>query len=193
MNPSCKLGRMETTRWSKTVAHRSSGFFVGRHANAKALGFSARPTSPRRCRTATVGTARSNGSLRQSGVAIKNLETDIKRSFAMHWSGTFLGSESFKKVLWNQGRYSRGRKPVAPDLWLTTANRHLFIEVKLPGDTIARHQLVGLALIAMYLRGDKPISVRIVNLYSGVRPARSEKLAREFHKICDQLSTVRRR
>jgi hypothetical protein len=31
-----------------------------------------------------------------------------------------------------------GRKPVGPDLWLTTDRKHQFIEVKLPGDRVAR-------------------------------------------------------
>ena len=64
-------------------------------------------------------------------------------------------------------RYSAeldGVFPTAPDLWLIDANgRHIFIEVKMPGDSIAPHQIAGLALIASCL-GPAEASVEIVEL-----------------------------
>jgi hypothetical protein len=74
------------------------------------------------------------------------------------------------------------QKPVGPDLWLTTPDRHRFIEVKLPGDHLARHQLVGLALIATFLKSDRPVCVEVVTLDSG-DPRQSGPLMQEFGAI----------
>jgi len=58
------------------------------------------------------------------------------------------------------------KKPVAPDLWLIDKNGHFkFIESKLPGDVINRHQIAGLALIKKCLSAVKPVAVSIVTLY----------------------------
>ena len=57
-----------------------------------------------------------------------------------------------------------GLKPVGPDLWLVTDREHLFVEVKLPKDAAAPHQIAGLALLATQLESSMPITVRIVNL-----------------------------
>jgi len=93
-----------------------------------------------------------------------------------------------QRVAMSLGSIDR-RKPVGPDLWLITPKQHRFIEVKLPRDTLARHQLVGLALIGMFLRGDRPISVEVVNLYNGERPPKTEpQLGREFAEICEKLA-----
>ncbi len=86
-----------------------------------------------------------------------------------------------------------GDRPVGPDLWLITPKEHRFIEVKLPGDRLARHQLVGLALIAVFLRADRgPVSVEVVNLFNGERARGVEQqLEREFARICEQLQNCR--
>ena len=55
-------------------------------------------------------------------------------------------------------------KPVGPDLWLVTKSCHLFIEVKLPKDSAARHQIAGLALLATRLPSSMPIKVLVINL-----------------------------
>jgi len=83
------------------------------------------------------------------------------------------------------------RKPVGPDLWLTARDEHRFIEVKLPGDRLGRHQMIGLALIAMFLRSDRPVSVEVVHLYTSASPERSEQYDREFKAICAQLTTAK--
>jgi hypothetical protein len=57
-----------------------------------------------------------------------------------------------------------GEKPVGPDLWLVTAERHQFIEVKLPKDGLAERQVAGLALLATGLPSDRPIEVVSVSL-----------------------------
>jgi hypothetical protein len=58
------------------------------------------------------------------------------------------------------------KKPVVPDLWLITKDGQFkFIESKLPGDVINRHQIAGLALIKKCLSAVKPVSVSIVTLY----------------------------
>ena len=95
--------------------------------------------------------------------------------------------KEFQQIAAASMRKLGGRKPVGPDLWLITPGKHRFIEVKLPGDSVGRHQLIGLALIAMFLRSDRPISVEIVNLHSGERPAGSEELVRQFGAICSRL------
>ncbi|MGE3345211.1 MAG: VRR-NUC domain-containing protein [Vicinamibacterales bacterium] len=61
-----------------------------------------------------------------------------------------------------------GVYPTAPDLWLMDeSGHHRFIEVKLPGDSIAPHQLAGLALITSCLGGVRPVSTEIVELNPG--------------------------
>ena len=82
------------------------------------------------------------------------------------------------------------RRPVAPDLWLTTIDRHRFIEVKLPGDRLGPHQLVGLALIAMFLSSDRSVSVEIVNLYQDKKSPWSDRLIHDFRAICTQLKEL---
>jgi hypothetical protein len=93
----------------------------------------------------------------------------------------------FQEAVAASTRDSRGRKPVGPDLWLATPRQHRFIEVKLPGDRIARHQLLGLALIATFLQSDRPKSVEVVNLFSSKKPTGSDRLVEEFAAICSQL------
>jgi hypothetical protein len=84
------------------------------------------------------------------------------------------------------------QRPVGPDLWLPTRSNHRFIEVKLPGDRISQHQLVGLALIAMLLRGDRPVSVEVFNLHSDGKVPASRQLKEEFASICARLREARR-
>ena len=55
-------------------------------------------------------------------------------------------------------------KPVGPDLWLVTESHHLFIEVKLPKDSAAPHQIAGLALLATRLPSSMPIKVLVISL-----------------------------
>ena len=58
------------------------------------------------------------------------------------------------------------KKPVAPDLWVIDENgRFIFIESKLPGDSINSHQIAGLALIKKHLEVLTQVSVSIINLY----------------------------
>lgn len=57
-----------------------------------------------------------------------------------------------------------GPKPVGPDLWLVTGGRHVFIEVKLPKDSAAAHQIAGLALLATRLPSSMPIEVLVISL-----------------------------
>ena len=84
------------------------------------------------------------------------------------------------------------RRPVGPDLWLIGSKEHRFIEVKLPGDHLAPHQLAGLALIGMFLRSDRSVSVEIINLFSGEKPRGAEReIKTEFARICRQLKKAR--
>ncbi len=58
-----------------------------------------------------------------------------------------------------------GKKPTAPDLWLIDERgHHRFIEAKLPGDSLAPHQVAGLALLATCLGARHPVSVEIIEL-----------------------------
>jgi hypothetical protein len=98
--------------------------------------------------------------------------------------------KKFQKVAAASAHKLRGRRPVGPDLSLTTLDKHRFIEVKLPGDRLGRHQLLGLALIAMFVQSDRPVSVEIVNLFSGAKPTASEHLAQDFAAICAQLNAL---
>jgi hypothetical protein len=76
-----------------------------------------------------------------------------------------------------------GKKPVAPDLWLTVGSDHRFIEVKLLPDTIDRRQLAGLALIAKYLDG---VSVGVVYVHTDRHPPNFGELD-EFPKLYRQV------
>jgi hypothetical protein len=58
------------------------------------------------------------------------------------------------------------KKPVAPDLWIIDKNGNfIFIESKLPGDSIQPHQIAGMALIKKYLEACAQVSVSIITLY----------------------------
>jgi hypothetical protein len=63
-----------------------------------------------------------------------------------------------------------GKAPTAPDLWLIDKRgRHRFIEVKLPGDSVAPHQIAGMAAISCLLNGPKRVSVEVLHLHDGDR------------------------
>jgi hypothetical protein len=83
-----------------------------------------------------------------------------------------------------------GDRPVGPDLWLISQTHHRFIEVKLPGDRLARRQLIGLALISKFLRCDRTITVEIVNLSLGQAPRASADVECEFAGIYKKLPNV---
>lgn len=93
----------------------------------------------------------------------------------------------FQQIVAASTRKFNGRKPVGLDLWLTTPREHRFIEVKPPGDRLGRHQLLGLALIATFLRSDRSKSVEVANLFSSEKPAGSEHLVGEFAAMCAEL------
>ena len=62
-------------------------------------------------------------------------------------------------------RELRGKQPTAPDLWFVDRRgSHRFVEVKLPGDSVAPHQLAGMAAIACVLGGPK-VSVEVIELH----------------------------
>lgn len=66
------------------------------------------------------------------------------------------------------------KSPTAPDLWLVDRQgHHRFIEVKLPGDSVAPHQLAGMAAIATVL-GTANVSVEVVHLHN------DDRLFKEF-------------
>jgi hypothetical protein len=71
-----------------------------------------------------------------------------------------------------------GKKPTAPDLWLIDDQKHhRFIEAKLPGDSLAAHQVAGLALLAACFGARHSVSVEVVEL----RP-RYEELFETFRR-----------
>jgi hypothetical protein len=61
-----------------------------------------------------------------------------------------------------------GVKPATPDLWLVVPrNRHRFIEVKLPHDSVRDNQLAGLAVIGVSLaRAKDSVSVELIDLFA---------------------------
>lgn len=72
----------------------------------------------------------------------------------------------------------KGKLPTAPDLWLVDRRgRHRFIEVKLPGDSMAPHQIAGMAAIACILNA----SVEVIEL-------RNEQ--RLFKDLCQTMTDV---
>jgi hypothetical protein len=77
------------------------------------------------------------------------------------------------------------KKPTAPDLWLVDRRgHHRFIEVKLPGDSIAPHQVAGLAAIACVLNRPKTVSVEVVHL---------DDQDAVFQAFCKSIDRSRRR
>ena len=65
----------------------------------------------------------------------------------------------------DQRRALHNKLPTAPDLWIIDKRgQHWFIEVKLPGDSLAPHQLAGMAAIASVLRGPRHVTVEVVQL-----------------------------
>jgi len=64
------------------------------------------------------------------------------------------------------GEEEQHKKPVAPDLWVIDKNGNfIFIESKLPGDSIQPHQIAGMALIKKHLETCAQVSVSIITLY----------------------------
>lgn len=79
--------------------------------------------------------------------AIVELQTEVRRLY-----------QQFKREL-------DGKMPTAPDLWLIgPGNRHRFVEVKLPGDQPAPHQLAGMAALSAVLGRRKRVSVELIYL-----------------------------
>jgi hypothetical protein len=59
-----------------------------------------------------------------------------------------------------------GKAPTAPDLWLVDRRgRHRFVEVKLPGDSVAPHQIAGMAAIALVFGRRSKVSVEVIHLH----------------------------
>ena len=66
-----------------------------------------------------------------------------------------------------------GKAPSAPDVWLVDRGGcHRFIEVKLPGDSIAPHQLAGMAAIGCVLGRGNKVSVEVIHLHDDYRAFR---------------------
>jgi hypothetical protein len=77
----------------------------------------------------------------------------------------------------------RNKPPTAPDLWLIcSAGRHRFIEVKLPGDFVAPHQLAGMAAIASVLGSRSKVSVEVMELHD------EERMFRAFCRAAASLT-----
>jgi hypothetical protein len=85
------------------------------------------------------------------------------------------------------------KKPVAPDLWLFADGVHRFIEVKIPPDPIARHQLAGLAVLASCIPSHVPVSVEIIRLYSeeSGTPRSSFGDEETFEEFCREIKRRR--
>lgn len=73
--------------------------------------------------------------------------------------------DAVSEVSFRFKRLLKGKTPTAPDLWLIGAgSRHRFIEVKLPGDKPAPHQLAGMAAISVVLGRRRRVSVEVLYL-----------------------------
>jgi hypothetical protein len=85
-----------------------------------------------------------------------------------------------------------GVKPAAPDLWLVVQrNRHRFIEVKLPHDSVRDNQLAGLAVIAVSLaRAKDSVSVELIELYAEGkgRPPKNTASAERFRHFRREIT-----
>ena len=71
--------------------------------------------------------------------------------------------KEYKEKYKEEGQH---KKPVAPDLWVIDKNGNfIFIESKLPGDSIQPHQIAGMALIKKHLEACAQVSVSIITLH----------------------------
>lgn len=94
------------------------------------------------------------------------LADDYQESFRAALQRHFCDLDAFQRKVRAAAGKTAGALPVGPDLWLVTRRRHRFIEVKLPGDSLAPHQLQGLHLIERHLRAadGRSVSVEVVTL-----------------------------
>lgn len=94
------------------------------------------------------------------------LADDYQEAFRAALQRHFRNLDTFQQEVRAAAEKTAGSLPVGPDLWLVTRRRHRFIEVKLPGDSLASHQLEGLQLIERHLRAadGRLVSVEVVTL-----------------------------
>jgi hypothetical protein len=118
--------------------------------------------------------------------ALKGYPNDFREALLSHFSNLC----DLQDIVLGAARALADRKPVSPDLWLITRRKHRLIEVKLPGDSLADHQLLGLALIAMCARSDRPVSVEVFRLFESRKPEDSQELVGRFDVICDRLAAT---
>ncbi len=96
----------------------------------------------------------------------KGLKPEFEKPFydGLH---KYIGTENLKEIQKRSNKYREshdGNKPVASDLILIGNNgRLMFLEVKLPGDTIRPNQIPGLAILQSF----EPLNadVSIISLY----------------------------
>jgi hypothetical protein len=75
---------------------------------------------------------------------------------------THIGYSKLSEIQRASNAHDLANKPVAPDLWFIDKQGDFhFIEVKLPGDRIALHQVIGMSILKEYF--DKS-SILIINL-----------------------------
>lgn len=115
------------------------------------------------------------------------LKKEFKKALAEHFPD--LATVQDLARAFARGRYPT---PVPPDLWLIRRGRHWFLESKiLPGDSLSKGQLAGLAVIAMcwprvqvgvvYLQ---PEGKKMHPLPSGIH--------NKFWAYCERLSALKR-
>jgi len=96
----------------------------------------------------------------------KSLKSEFEKSFydGLH---KYIGTENIKEIQKRSDKYRvshNGNKPVASDLILIGNNgRLLFLEIKLPGDTIRPNQIPGLAILKSFAPLNAEVS--IISLY----------------------------
>lgn len=93
----------------------------------------------------------------------KQQQEQLRRALGDHFGNPKLRElqQAARQLHRSRRRLLKGKLPTAPDLWLVDKRgSHRFIEVKLPGDFLAPHQLAGMALIACILK----VSVEVIEL-----------------------------
>jgi DNA invertase Pin-like site-specific DNA recombinase len=93
------------------------------------------------------------------GSAAEHLRDALQRHFGERRLRRL--QQAVRRLHRSRHKVLKGKLPTAPDLWLVERRgRHRFIEVKLPGDSMAPHQLAGMAAIAWILNA----SVEVIEL-----------------------------
>jgi hypothetical protein len=118
-----------------------------------------------------------------SAVLLDPEQERFRAALHKHFTGRIEKLQSVANALAKTCRKDlEGIAPTAPDLWIIDKRgRHRFIEVKLPGDSVAPHQLAGMAAIVSVLSGPQKVSVEVIQLHD------EERMFKDFWRAAREI------